>query len=439
MKKLWRSLTAITIAASMGLALTGCSSADDSSSNSSDGDSSNVSGNSTSGGNSAGAGAENISITLWCAENLAELTRKQLDNYNKENNTNIRFNIEAVGEGDAANNMITDVTAGADIYCFAQDQLARLVQANALVPISKSLTDEITAANDESSIAAASMNDSIYAFPLTSDNGYFMYYDKSVITDEAMLGDQTALIEACRNAGRTIAFELTSSMWYAASYFFATGCTSDWVTDADGAFASYVDTINSPAGIASTKGMAELINSGVFVNSSSAASFSNGAAVVVTGVWDYSTAADILGDNLGCAELWSFSVDGESYHLGSFSGNKLIGIKPQTDPAKAAYCQSVAQYLTNEKCQQERFDELKWGPSNKNVQASEGVQANIALAALAQQNKSAKPQGQYPNGWWDLGKAVPASIQSLGTAAPSDEQLQEILDTYTAGLDKILS
>ncbi len=437
MKKLWRNLTALTIAASMCAAFTGCSNADTSDNGSSGGSSTADSGSNSSAGGSTGA--DNISITLWCAENLAELTKKQLDDYNKENNTNIRFTIQAVGEGDAANNMITDVTAGADIYCFAQDQLARLVQAGALSPISSSLAGDITDANDSSSVAAASMNGNLYAFPLTSDNGFFMYYDKSVITDESMLKDQTALIESCKNAGRTIAFELTNSMWYGASYFFATGCISDWTTNTDGAFVSYEDTINSPAGIASAKGMAELINSGVFVNSSSAASFSNGAAVVVTGVWDYATAEQALGDNLGCAELWSFTVDGESYHLSSFSGNKLIGVKPQTDAAKAAYCQSIAQYLTNEKCQQERFDTLAWGPSNKKVQESEGVQANIALAALSAQNKFAKPQGQYPNGWWDSGKAIAGSIQELGTTTPTDAQLQTILDTYTASLDNILS
>ncbi len=432
MKNLWRKLTAIAVAAAMGVSFVGCSRGDDTSDGSSSGSSDNL-GNSSGGSN----GTENMSITIWCAENLVDLSKKQLDRYNSDNGTNFKFTIESVGEGDAANNMITDVTAGADIYCFAQDQLARLVRAGALTPISGSLTDNIKAENDETSINAASMNGTMYAFPLTSDNGYFMYYDKSVITDEAILKDQTALIDTCKKAGRTIAFELTTSMWYAASYFLGTGCVSDWETDKDGVFHYTEDTINSEQGIAASKGMAELINSGVFVNSSSTASFSNGAAVVVTGVWDYATAEEALGDNLGCAELWSFTVNGDSYHLSSFSGNKLIGVKPQTDALRAAYCQSIAQYLTSEECQQERFDKLAWGPSNKKVQSSDSVQENTALVALAAQNKSATPQGQYPVTWWDIGKAIGASIQSLGTPTPTDAQLQTILDAYTEGLNSI--
>ena len=428
MKSIQKRLTALATASVMALSLAGCS-------NSSTSDSS-----SEATGDGAGtASTDSISITVWCAENAVDLTTTQLANYNTENGTNIEFTVEPVGEGEAATNMITDVTAGADIFCFAQDQLARLTQAGALTAVSSSLADSIIAENDAGAVAAATVNDTIYAFPITSDNGYFVYYDKSVITDESVLEDQTALIEACKAAGKNISFELTDSGWYAAAYFFGTGCVSDWQTDSDGNFTNYIDTFCSDNGIIAAKGIAELVNSGVFVNSSSAADFSSGSAVVVSGTWEYDTAASALGENLGCAKLWSFTVDGTSYQLGSYSGTKLIGVKPQTDATKAAYCQSVAQYLASETCQMERFETLAWGPSNLNAQATDAVQENLALAALAEQNEFATPQGQYPNAWWDTSKAIGASIQALGTATPSDEELQAILDTYQQGIEAIMN
>ena len=54
-------------------------------------------------------------LTVWCAENLVELTKKQLEEYNEENGTNVKFTVNPVGEGDAATNLLTDVTAGADV------------------------------------------------------------------------------------------------------------------------------------------------------------------------------------------------------------------------------------------------------------------------------------------------------------------------------------
>lgn len=377
-------------------------------------------------------------LTVWCAENLVELTKRQLEDYNEENKTNIKFTVNPVSEGDAATNLLTDVTAGADVYCFSQDQLARLVQAGALAPVSDALRDKVRAEHDEGAVAAAEIAGTLYAFPLTSDNGYFMYYDKRVVNDPEILSDQTKLIEAVSAAGKTIAFELLGSHWYGSSYFLGAGAESVWETNDGGAFTSYNDTFGSDKGIIAAKGMAELVASPVFVDSSSASSFTSGAAVVVSGTWEYESAKKILGENLGCAPLWSFTVDGESYHLGSFSGNKLVGVKPQSDSKKAAICQSVAYFLSDEDRQEERFETLGWGPSNREVQMSDEVMENEALTALAAQNKHATPQGQFPNAWWDTGKAIGAALKQLGKTMPTTEEVRPVLDTYTKGLEEII-
>jgi arabinogalactan oligomer/maltooligosaccharide transport system substrate-binding protein len=124
-------------------------------------------------------------ITVWVAENAVELTKKQIEDFNSTNTDGIKFNatVEAVSEADAATQMITDVEAGGDIYCFAQDQFARLVQAGALDALGKKASETVIANNDAGTVAAATSGEQLYAYPLTADNGYFMYYDKSVIPD----------------------------------------------------------------------------------------------------------------------------------------------------------------------------------------------------------------------------------------------------------------
>ncbi|HBB60640.1 MAG TPA: hypothetical protein DCZ61_02455, partial [Lachnospiraceae bacterium] len=73
-------------------------------------------------------------IKVWVADNVVDFTNQQIDAFKEANPdfADYEYVVEAVGEGDAAGNMITDVEAGADIYCFAQDQIARLVAAGAL-------------------------------------------------------------------------------------------------------------------------------------------------------------------------------------------------------------------------------------------------------------------------------------------------------------------
>ncbi len=73
-------------------------------------------------------------IRVWVADVVVDFTAKQVEKFLADNPDYAGFKVyvEAVGEGDAAENMITDVEAGADIYAFAQDQIARLVAATRL-------------------------------------------------------------------------------------------------------------------------------------------------------------------------------------------------------------------------------------------------------------------------------------------------------------------
>jgi arabinogalactan oligomer/maltooligosaccharide transport system substrate-binding protein len=265
----------------------------------------------------------------------------------------------------------------------------------------------------------------MYAYPLTADNGYFMYYDKSVIPEEDV-DSLEKLIEDCEANQKYFAMELQTSAWYIASFFFATGCVSEWKTDEGGEFISVYDTFDSPEGLIAAKGIEKLVKSPFHLSSSKAAEFASGAAVVVTGIWDFTTAQEILGDNMGITDLPSFEVDGKEYHLGSFSGCKLLGVKPQVDAGKATALTLLAAYLTGEKCQLERFNARAWGPSNLAAQQNEAVQANPGLVALAKQNQFATVQGQIHGSWWDIAKVIGEDIK----AAEGEEGLQGALDAY---------
>ena len=373
-------------------------------------------------------------VTIWVAEEIADLTRQQIENFNEDNSRGIIFNatVEPVSEADAATQMITDVEAGADIFCFAQDQFARLVQAGALARLGERASDFVTVNNAAGVVAAATTSDgAIYAYPLTADNGYFLYYDKSIIPDEDV-DSLEAIIADCENAEKYFAFEMGTSAWYLASFFFGAGCVSEWTTDSDGQFIEVHDTFNSPQGLIAVKGMKKLVDSPYHLSSGSGSEFANGAAAVVTGTWDYVTIKGILGDNMGVAELPSFEVDGQLYHLGSFNGCKLMGIKPQVDDYKAAALNLLVQYLTGEDCQMERFEARAWGPSNLDAQASEAVQANPGLAALLAQSPYSIPQGQIHGSWWDIAKVIGDDVKD----AEDEEGLKQALQNYE---DKIAS
>ena len=373
-------------------------------------------------------------VTIWVAEEIKELTIKQIEDYNANNEDGLKFNatVEAVSESEAATNMITDVEAGGDLFCFAQDQFARLVLAGAVSKLGVKATEKVTAENAEGVVKAAKTSDgSLYAYPLTADNGYFMYYDKSVIPEEDVDSFEKLLAD-CEKAQKYFSFEAETSAWYIASWFFATGCVSDWTIDEEGKFLSVNDTFNSPEGLISAKGLYKFVTSDWYLSAAAGSGFEQNCAVVVTGIWDYETVKGILGDNMGVTDLPSFEVDGKEYHLGSYNGCKLMGVKPTTDTEKLAACHKLAQYLTGEKCQLERFAERSWGPSNLNAQASPDVQANPGLAALLKQAPYSVPQGQIHGSWWDIAKVIGTDVKE---SDGSDAGLQAALDAYKAKID----
>ena len=376
------------------------------------------------------ASAEGFSgeIKIWVAENVVEFTKTQVEAFKAANPeyANMTVVVEPVGEGDAATKMITDVEAGADIFGFAQDQLGRLVAANALEVVFEDNAAIIEQANDAGSVAAVKMGDEMYAYPMTSDNGYFLYYDKSVVTDPT---DLAKVVADCEAAGKNVYFEINSG-WYQTAFFFGAGCTLTYSTDNLGNIVAMDCNYASANGVKALKSMIALAKSPVFVNGSSASNATNLGAIV-DGTWDAGAIKGILGDNYAAVKLPT--VDG--YQLGGFGGFKMLGIKPQTDEAKLAACDALALYLTSSEVQLARFEAVGWGPSNLEAQQSDAVKSDVALSALGAQLAFCVPQGQYPGEYWTLATALGDDILADKYDAYTDEQLMEVLVTFqtTAG------
>ena len=373
------------------------------------------------------AAAADDTILLWVPEATQTFTEQQIEAFKEANPdyAGYTYKVEPVGEGDAANNMLTDVEAGADLFNFAQDQLARLVSAMALTPASDEDKGWITEQNDENSVAAATLSDMVYAYPLTSDNGYFLYYDKSVVSDPSTL---EGILADCEAAGKGFYMEINSG-WYQTAFFFATGAELSYETDAAGAFTSANVTYASDEGVAALKAMIALAKSSAFNNGSSISNATNVGAIV-DGTWDSGAAKDLFGDNYACAKLPTFNVDGTDHQMSGFGGFKLLGIKPQTDPDKLAACKALAKFLSSEEVQVARYEAAGWGPSNKAAQQNEAVQADVALTALAEQLQYTIPQGQYPNDYWTQATALGDSVIGGDYNDADDAALLEVLQNF---------
>ena len=384
-----------------------------------------------------------IDITLWVSPTagMREFTAEKIEEFieNHPEYSKYRVNIETVGEGAAASEVIENVAKAPDMYCFAQDQISRLVQGGALAALDESATQAVISNNDAGSVLAATFENTVYAYPFVSDNGYYLYYDASVISDEEA---QTleGIIAACQRSGKKFGYNLTNA-WFMAGMFFSTPignstplCVSTWTYSDDGKkVLSVNDTFNSENGLMIMKVLNSIAQSGVWKDTSD--DF-KGTAAIVSGVWNAETASKTYGKNMRAVKLPTFTVDGQEYQMGSYAGYKLIGCKPQEDSEKAQFCNDLALYLTSEEVQYERYLEFQWGPSNVSVQNHEDVKSNMILTALLEQNVYAQPQGVIPGDWWTEAAALGVCCAD---GIKTDEELLAALGEYESKLQEMLS
>lgn len=390
-----------------------------------------------------GAGAEEtIELTVWGAEEdqtlLADLTAKFQETY-PDYTFNIQIGVES--ESTAKDTVLTDIEAAADVYAFPDDQIPDLVRAGALLNLEdyaevlqmagKTL-DDVKAANVDGAIEAATINGGLYAFPRAADNGYFLYYDSSVLSEEDVASWST-LLAAAEASGKKVGMTLASG-WYNASFFYGAGFTTGLNEDGTTTMDWNGTSAAGYTGVDVVKGMLEIAASPAFMavadGDISNQIASGNLVACVSGTWDGITAQEAFGDGYAATKLPTFTVAGEEVQQGSVAGYKYVGVNGFSE--NSGWAVLLAEFLTNEESQQTFFDTRESGPSNKNVGASDSIKENTALAALAAQSEYAQAQkvgGKY----WDPAKTFGELIAQGTLSADDDAAIQEVLDNLVEG------
>lgn len=386
---------------------------------------------------------ETIELTLWGAEEDQTLLGELVEDF-KAAYPDFTFDIQigVESESTAKDTVLTDVEAAADVYSFASDQLNDLVKAGALLNIDEyaealqvagKTLDDVKNANSAGSVEAASLDGSLYAFPRAGDNGYFLFYDSSILS-ESDVASWDSLLDAAEAAGKQVGMTFASG-WYNASFFygagFNTGLNDDGTTSIDWNETSK----DGYSGVDVVKGMLSIAAHPAFMavadGDLSNQLASGQLAACVSGTWDGITAQEIYGDGYAATKLPTFTVADKQVQQGSVAGFKFTGVNGYSK--NAGWAVVLAEFITNEASQQKFFDQRESGPTNVNIIDSASVKANIAIAALAQQSEYSKTQlvgGKF----WDPSATFGELIAQGALSADDDAGIQAALDTLVEGV-----
>lgn len=368
-----------------------------------------------------------VTLKVWASEENQDLTTKLLDEF-KAAYPDVTFDITlgAESESTAKDTILTDVEAAADVFSFADDQINELVKAGALQEVVANYTYDVANENVSGAVEAATVDGKLYAYPMTADNGYFMFYDSSVFS-ESDVQSLEKMVEVAQAANKKIAMDISNG-WYI--YAFFQGAGLDLKLNEDGL--TNTCTWNAAGGTDVAQAIIDLTASNVLVDMGDedmATQIAEGnVAACVNGTWRAETAAEAWGDNYAATKLPTFNAGGKDCQMSSYSGYKLVGVNPHS--ANIGWAMLLAEYLTNEASQTARFEARGLGPANTAAATSPAVQANPAIAALAAQAAYATPQRVGGNFW------SPAETlgQILASGNPDGTDLQELLDTTVEGI-----
>ncbi|HPF88378.1 MAG TPA: extracellular solute-binding protein [Candidatus Limiplasma sp.] len=374
---------------------------------------------------------DTVALLVWVGDDADQTwINGVIDNFKAANpDTTFDIKVGIQSEATCKDTVLTDITAAADVYTFADDQLGELVNAGALQPVSLN-TDDIIARNGAGSVAAATVGDSLYAYPATADNGYFMFYNKAYFTDEDV---QTldGMMAVAAAAGKYVSMEMSGG-WYMYSFFAGAGLDMYLMDDGVNNYCNWNATDTPITGVQVAEAMLAIAANPGFINqgdSEFVTGIKDGSVIAgINGVWNATAAQEAWGDDYAATKLPTYTVAGEQVQMASFAGYKLVGVNAYS--ANVGWAMMFADYMTNEESQISRFVLRGQGPSNLVAGASDEVQAAPAIAALAEQSAYATTQRVGGN-YWSPAAAFGAII--YGGNADGTE-LQTLLDNMVAGI-----
>lgn len=379
---------------------------------------------------SSDSGNQKVELVVWGAEEDKELMTQIIQSFqtNYQGQADFQISFEVQGESQCKDMLLGGLEEGADVFTFADDQVNALAAAGALDPIENA--DEIRSKNLSSAVEAATVNNQLYAYPLTADNGYFLYYNKQYISEE-QVKTLDGILDAAAASGKQFTMDW-SSAWYVYSFFGNTnlqvGLNDDGITN----YCTWNQADGDIRGIDVAQSMLQIAGSPGFANSTDEEFLSgvkNGSVIAgISGVWNSVAVTESWGENTGAAKLPTYTCNGKQLQMASFSGCKLIGVNAYSEHPK--WAARLAEWITNEDNQRLRFEMRGQGPSNTAVADSSEIQNSPAIAALLEQSEFSQIQRVGGN-FWD---PVSEFAGNMAAGNPSGQDLQEQLDVMAEGV-----
>lgn len=367
---------------------------------------------------------QTVKLTLWGGAEDQKMLQSMVDDFKKEHASEASFDIKLAVESETTckETLLGDVEKGADVFAFPDDQLQALAASGVLQEIRDA--DQVKQDNIKGAVEAASVNDRLFAYPMTADNGYFLYYNKKYFSGNDVKKLDTILAKA-EKVHKKVTMDWTSA-WYLYSFFGNTGLKAGVNEDGVTNYCNWNSKKGKIKGIDVAQAMERIAGSSAFLNTTDdkfLKGVQNGSVIAgVSGVWNANAIDKAWGKNYGAVKLPTYTCAGKQVQMASFTGYKMVGVNAYSSDVK--WAMKLAEWITNQDNQTSRFAERGQGPSNIKASQSGDIEKSPAIQAVIAQSEYGCLQRVGGN-FWDPISSFGSSVAN-GTLSP--KELQKELD-----------
>ena len=378
------------------------------------------------------SGAEKIRLMVWspsedqskdsgqwlqtCCENFAALHPEW----------DITFVYGVSDEASAAGAVAQDPEASADVFMYANDTLTIMTDANALAKFGGIYAEELQATNSETLLDSLTLDGNIYGVPFTT-NTWYMYYDKSVFTEEDVKSLDTMLEKG------VVSFPFVNS-WYLPAFYFGNGCT----LFGDGTQEELGADFGGENAVEVTEYLVDLAanpNFKIDQDGSGLAGLRDGSInAIFSGSWDAAAVQEILGDDMGVAALPTYTLNGEEKQMYAYAGSKAIGVNTATKYMKASV--ELAMYLGSAEAQRLHYELRNVLPCNTELNSDPEIAADPVVQAqndTFDRTSILQPFVAAMNNCWtpveNMGKAIRNGSVTKENAAEQTKAMNDAMNS----------
>ena len=339
----------------------------------------------------------------------------------------ITFVYGVMDEASAGEQVAQDPDASADVFMYANNSLEPMRNADAIVRFGGKYREQIEETNTPEVLDTLVMDDNLYGVPFTT-NLWYMYYDKSVFSEEDIKNLDTMLEKG------VVSFPFVNS-WYLPAFYIGNGCTLFGEDGKDEAAGVDFGGENAVEVTDYLIDLAQNPNFKIDDLGSGIAGLRDGSVnAMFSGSWDANAVKEALGDNMGVAALPAYTLNGEEKQMYAYAGTKAIGVNTHSDYMVQAI--ELAIWLGNAESQRLHYELRQVVPCNTELLAEPDVQQDELV--MAKNNTFSytsiiQPLVNQMNNCWtpveNMGKGIRNGSVTHENAKEQTEQMNEAMNS----------